>query len=370
MLVGHVWGTAHAYNFAEATESVGGRLLFGGGYGVYLFFALSGYLLFWPFAKRYFGDGRAIDLGHYARNRALRILPLYFVVMASVLLIQEEPGTLKQWLLFMTWSPNFSSETVGQVNGVVWSVVIELHFYTLLPLLAWGIARIARGRIARAALVLLALAAGTFALRYVTFFSDPGAADPLLRYSLPTTFFYFVAGMLLALVRLACTSGPPAWLRGPAGSANAWVAASAAIWLWIVTQLGQSWALTGSEAVAAVASFLLIGACVLPLRDGALPRGLDFRPLALVGVASYSLYLWHVPILQWMEEQNFGFLTRFPEVLAVAVPVCLLWGLASYAVIESPFLRLRQRWGSTAAQSAEPASPSASSNDSVSAVIS
>src|SRR6187402_426918 len=49
------------------------KLLFGGGFGVFFFFGLTGYLLFWPFAQRYFGDGDTVDLKRYASNRALRI---------------------------------------------------------------------------------------------------------------------------------------------------------------------------------------------------------------------------------------------------------------------------------------------------------
>src|SRR4051812_5781150 len=65
----HAWGLAHAYQPATR-ESYFGRVVFGGGFGVFLFFALSGYLLFWPFARRYFGGGAPIDLGRYAFNRA------------------------------------------------------------------------------------------------------------------------------------------------------------------------------------------------------------------------------------------------------------------------------------------------------------
>src|SRR5829696_7288440 len=71
------------------------------------------------------------------------------------------------------------------------------------------------------------------------------------------------------------------------------------------------------------AAFLIIGACVLPVRTGPVANALQWHPLALVGVASYSL--------------------------AVA--------LASYAVIESPFLRLRRQWARSAAKQEAPPHP-------------
>lgn len=44
-----------------------------------VFFALSGYLIFWPFVRRDFMDGAPLRLGRYYANRALRVLPLYIV---------------------------------------------------------------------------------------------------------------------------------------------------------------------------------------------------------------------------------------------------------------------------------------------------
>jgi peptidoglycan/LPS O-acetylase OafA/YrhL len=62
--------------------------------------------------------------------------------------------------------------------------------------------------------------------------------------------------------------------------------------LWLVVVRDYRWA-----PLAVLPCFLMVGAAVLRLRPGPLVRALEWRPLALVGVASYSLYLWHVPIL-------------------------------------------------------------------------
>src|SRR5690349_17938475 len=58
--VGHAWGLAHGYNADQTQGSYLARVLFGGGFGVFLFFALTGYLLFWPFARRHFGGGAPV----------------------------------------------------------------------------------------------------------------------------------------------------------------------------------------------------------------------------------------------------------------------------------------------------------------------
>src|SRR3954468_16576775 len=87
VLVGHVWGARHAFG-ATGTDDLLGRAIFGGGYGVFVFFALSGYLLFRPLADAVF-NGERVDLRRYAINRLLRTLPLYYVVVIVLLVLRR-----------------------------------------------------------------------------------------------------------------------------------------------------------------------------------------------------------------------------------------------------------------------------------------
>ena len=102
------------------------------------------------------------------------------------------------------------------------------------------------------------------------------------------------------------------------------------------------------------ASFLAIAACTLPLRDGPLVKALDWRPLVAVGVASYSLYLWHLPVIESLDDV---FATPpSPAVLAlVGVPASIAVALLSYRAIESPFLKLRRQWSRSSAAQEEAA---------------
>jgi peptidoglycan/LPS O-acetylase OafA/YrhL len=339
VMIGHAWGVAHDYG-RDASDGYLERIVFGGGFGVFLFFALSGYLLYWPFVRRDFGGGDRISLRTYARNRVLRILPLYYVAIVLLLLVQEDGGTREQWWRFLSLSENFSAATVGTVDGALWSVVVELHFYALLPLLAIAVARVARASLARAAVLLLAVGAASLAawLALVTFADAP---SPVWRYNLPATFFFFVPGMWLALLRLKLErDGRPAWLDGIAGGSLAWVAASAAVWLVVFVDYRLT-------PVAAVAAFLAVGACVLPLRSSVALRALEWRPLVALGVASYSLYVWHSRVLASLDTQP-----------ALAIPAAIVVAFVSYRLVELPFLRLRRRW-STASAPIEPATPAA-----------
>ena len=279
-------------------------LVFGGGYGVFVFFALTGYLLYRPFAR-----GGPIDLRRYALNRALRILPLYYVVLVTLLVLGAD-GNL---LVFATFSENFSTETIFGVDAPMWSLVIEVHFYLLLPFIA-----LVAGR--RAVLVLGGLAAASLVVRLVAFGMDPGAARTLLVYSLPAMFFFFVGGMLLAEWEPKIRQGPPAGLL---------LAVAAALWLLACWQ-------PRLDPLMAVSSACVVAAVVL----SRLPLG--WRPLALLGTASYSLYLWHLPLIEAIGSAEWSFL----GLLAVAGPVCVAVAFVSYRLVEEPFLRLRTRWAS------------------------
>ncbi len=142
----------HAFAIAVAFEgiftSAKNRLLLSGGLGVFLFFTLTGYLLFLPFLRSQVGEGRRVDLGTYARNRALRILPLYYAVVAILLILQPFDTDRSDWWRFALFIENFSRATATRLDSPIWSLVVELHFYVALPLLAWLIARVARRSLA------------------------------------------------------------------------------------------------------------------------------------------------------------------------------------------------------------------------------
>jgi peptidoglycan/LPS O-acetylase OafA/YrhL len=330
------------------------KILFGGGLGVFFFFGLTGYLLFWPFAQRYFGQGDVVDLGRYAVNRAVRILPLYYAVVIVVLAFDHVSGGV--WARFLTFTETTSSLTAGNFVGPAWSLVVEVCFYALLPLLAWGIARVARGRLAAGMAIILLLGAASLAVRIATVYV-PDPAEAIWRFNLPATFVFFVPGMALALLRVRWEERRLDLTGRSWGSADLWFAISLVVWVPVVL---VSYKL---DFLICLASFLAIAACTLPLRDGPLVRVLDWRPLVAVGVASYSLYLWHLPVIESLEDAFSS--TPGPAVLAlVGVPVSIAVALLSYRAIESPFLKLRRQWSrSSAAQEegtgdAEPAGAS------------
>jgi peptidoglycan/LPS O-acetylase OafA/YrhL len=341
VVVGHLWVLTRT----GAPALVGTywhRLVYGGGFGVFVFYALSGYLLFWPFVRAHFGDGGGgrgrVSLRRYALNRAVRILPLYYVAIVVLLVLQNGGGTAELWWRHALFVQAMWTDSLNAVDGSLWSVSVEIQFYVLLPFLAAGLARASgRSRLRAAALLLMAAVASDLLRRHLA-----GRNGDLWGYQLPTTFLFFVAGMTVALLRHAWEERPPPLLDGPLGSSTLWVLASLPMWALLIWRFDL-------QELAAVGGFLLVAALVLPLRRGAAVAALEWRPLAIVGVASYSVYVWHLPIMQAVGVAPGALGSSFPAVVVLVGGLSVVAGLASYRIIEAPVLRLRRRWAEGAA---------------------
>src|SRR3954449_5083972 len=207
VLVGHAYGWSHGWQNIYATYH--GRVLLSGGFGVFLFFALSGYLLFLPFARASFGGGGRIELGRYGLNRALRVILLYYVVIATFLALRGE-GLRGEWWRFALFLESFSERTVATVDGPVWSLVVEVQFYVLLPVFAWLLSRAARRSLTSAAVLVSALGIAALAVRLLTV-TQADSVTQVWRYSLPATCVFFFPGLLLALLRVHLDNPESYW---------------------------------------------------------------------------------------------------------------------------------------------------------------
>jgi peptidoglycan/LPS O-acetylase OafA/YrhL len=332
VLVGHTYasvGPAHAYS------GYFHRVLLGGTFGVYAFFVLSGFLLYRPFARAAFAEGSPVAVRSYLRNRALRILPLYYTALVLLIVAGGLGWGWSDWWSHALFIESFSHRTVFTVDPVMWSLVPEAEFYVALPLIAWLLTWVARGSLRRAAAITGLLAVASLSLRYGVYLGD-GKNIGVIQDSLPSLFVYFAIGMLLALLEVEWAGVRPRALDGITAHGDAWILAGLVCWLLVFVR--YRW-----EILAGAGTFLVIGACVLPLRRGRLLSVLEWRPLAGIGVISYSVYLWHVPLIQLVQRQ---LLSRpgFAGVLTVALPLTIAVAALSYSVVEVPFLRMRRPW--------------------------
>jgi peptidoglycan/LPS O-acetylase OafA/YrhL len=311
---------------------------FSGGYvGVDVFFVISGFLITGIIARE-FDEGR-FSLVRFYERRARRILPALFTVIAFVLAtaawlylpgdFEKVPRSALATLLFLAngW---FFTQTGYFAGGAetmpllhCWSLAVEEQFYIGFPILLWITARYApRWRLPAIAAVALV----SFAWAWWTQADNDGFAF----YLLPTRAWELFAGALLALGAV-----PPIerkWLREVAALIGL------AALLAPVFVYGHDTVFPGITALPPVLGTALL----LHTAPGCLVgRLLSLRIPVGIGLISYSLYLWHWPLIVFAEYALEGDLHGAESLAVIAAAFALAW--LSWRYVERPF-RTRGRF--------------------------
>ncbi len=349
--------TYHVDFFAAGlADSLGHRLLQQLRVGVWVFFALSGFLLYRPWAAAHLDGAKRPDLRSYLRNRALRILPAYwacltfFVFVSRAGLTFESPvGVLaRQYGLVQIYAR--SDAGLGTFRGLphTWSLAVELSFYVALPLYAALVGAVVRRRPGRA----FAVEVGGIAVLVAQWVAWTVATDgdAVRQQWLPNFSMAFGVGMLLAVLTTerGAATAVARILRSVARPALLWPAAAVALVVRSRFEIRAenglgSQVLYALAAVALVAPFALAGERA---GDSAIGRVLGHRVVVWLGTVSYGIFLWHYHIVAiarddwldapsgWNGEVTLG---------VVALAATLVGAAASWYVVERPALAWRRR---------------------------
>lgn len=331
---------------------------FSGGYiGVDVFFVLSGYLITGLLYNEYATAGRVRYLSFLAR-RLRRLLPAMFVMLLVVAMIA--PFLLSAYEARMqtgsfpfaaTWTSNFFFAFAEFDYFVAlqqrdlflhtWSLGIEEQFYVVWPwLIVAGFLFTTKVRNGPAsASVLLGLFAGVFAASLLLCLYWAQSWPLLGFYMMPARSWQFALGasVFIVLHPLADANGAgyARWLavtRMPASIIGMVLILGSAMLLHQEVTYPNYYALYPSLGAAAV---------ILAYKPGS-PAGMNrllaTGPFVWVGDRSYSLYLWHWPIL--LLGDAYG-LTSTPSGIALLVVLSLALSSMSYRFIERPFWKGR-----------------------------
>ncbi|HEY9307032.1 MAG TPA: acyltransferase [Microbacterium sp.] len=312
-----------------------------GGMGVSLFFFLSGYLittLLRAEADRF----DRISLGGFYLRRVLRIFPPMYIVIAVVIVLSligflpntMSPGGTASTALFFTnyWIIFEGHEGVPAGLGIFWSLAVEEHFYLIFPLMYIAM-RTWLPRRAHQVALLVALC--VLILGWRAFLWVNGADNLRLYYATDTRADALLWGSILAI------GFNPIYgevkLPKQAWAAPAIVLASAAVFYLSSRLPGQFVIGFTIQSLAAFGIFIPV---ILAPKNW-IGRFLNWKPVAWVGVISYSLYLMHRWTLEaavyWL-PQDLWVLGAF---LAIAAAVLLSWGIRAW--VEKPSEKLRKR---------------------------
>jgi peptidoglycan/LPS O-acetylase OafA/YrhL len=321
-----------------------------GGYtGVSLFFVISGFLLGGQFLAEMTG-GAPVGRREYARRRALRILPLYYsmVALGSVLAAHAPMDVLRglPYLAFLNAFPRFAP-SLGSFSGVWWSLATEVQFYVLLPVIAlllrpWALRKVALGGLVAYGAAYVALAGG---------YPWPTTVESrsFLAHSAFGQGPLFCFGWLAAGIhqRFGSRLRQSAWARRGVADGMLLIALlGIALLLRWTLMVGQFRDLT-TELIWHVPEGLLWAIVLLlvltPLR---LKPVFQNRALAWVGTISYALYLIHVPVIaalggavrSYAPGALVGWSGSTALLVTALTAVCFAVAWLAHVVIERPVL--------------------------------
>jgi peptidoglycan/LPS O-acetylase OafA/YrhL len=333
-----------------------------GGYvGVDVFFVISGYLIT-ALLLRDLQAGRFSFLDFWER-RLRRIMPALMVMVVvtlgvgGILMLPSDYAQLGKsvvaqallvanvffWRDDSTRGGYFGATSEDRPLLHTWSLAVEEQFYLLFPLVLWWLFRFERCR--KPAVLTMILAGGVMAGLALAIYGvafRPGAAF----YLLPTRAWELLGGALIAALPVAAY--PRHWLMREGAS-----------WLGLAGILLPCWLYTKETPFPGLAAVPpVVGAGLFIWGNARIPDGLvaltsagrimAWRPIVFIGLISYSLYLWHWPMLvlgQYWRLENFSpWYFRAGLVLASGVFAVLSWRW-----IETPFRRKRLMATRTAA---------------------
>ena len=322
------------------TVGIGWYALFNGGYGVSIFFVISGFLITSLLLQEQRKRGSISLRGFYLR-RAFRILPPLYFYIGFILLLGAAgriPLNREDVLSALFFFHNYAQHSTMWSLEHLWSISVEEQFYLVWPFILFGCMkkRGIEGRVAAAIFPAAVLLISPFARVFLGHHPKDSLMHTLGIKNLNYDFLMY--GCLIAL------------LQGTPRFESIYRIATRIWWLPPMLIAACSWATARYQnyfdlpfgytiSGAAIAIFLLW--CTRNSESMA-GRILNWGPIVKIGVLSYSIYLWQTLFLHASNFEVFGrytFISGFPgNWLGFFLAASF-----SYYVIEQPSLRLRSR---------------------------
>jgi len=348
--------------------------------GVSVFFLISGFLLYRPFAVSHLSGRTSPNVRKFWERRILRIVPAYWLaltvltyIIGSVSLGPGWQGIASHYLFLQIYFPSQVFNGITQA----WSLCTEVSFYFFLPFYAAvvGYRRTSHTRqLARELIGVVALYAISFGFRYwvlhlpiltvkhgrLVAICSPNCNSHPLESSLmldwlPSYLDLFALGMVLAVASawIVERGTEPSWLRHRlmpwiswAGAAVAFVVVSHVVAdhsiLYFVTPRSN----LERQALYGLFAFLLLLPAVFGPQDRTLVRRLlRSWPMVSLGVISYGIYLWHLDLIDqvvnWIGWEKGAI--PYWSLAAAVFGVSVAFASASYFGLERPILRMKTR---------------------------
>lgn len=310
--------------------------------GLFLFFSLSGYLIGRPFVASWLLGRELPSIRRYAERRVRRIVPLFWLVCAVLVIrLGVHGGQVGETLAVPAFAQWVGESTLRQHLQQAWTLDAELAFYALVPLLALLAARLpVRPGVPRLAV----LATTVVAL---------AAASLVALGAWPSTFDKTPVGALFAFAPGVALAAAEPWalprLRGTgAGRAIAWGLAALAVAAaaMLLGPIGREHPALRDGVGTLLAGGVVGALLVWQWTAGRAPRLLDNPPLRALGRWSYGIYVLHWPlmleIVRHMHRSGSARRTTL-ELLAMALPATIALAALTWRLVERPLIAAGHR---------------------------
>jgi peptidoglycan/LPS O-acetylase OafA/YrhL len=319
-------------------------------FGVTLFFLLSGFLLFRPFAAAAVRGTPGPRIGPFWWRRFLRIAPAYWLALSVTLaLISTRRASGTEWRSYLLLTQTYTGHDVDTYLTQMWTLAVEISFYACLPLASVVTRRIFRRAELTGQLCLVGFfAAAALAANLAMHAGWGDAAIGLLW--LPAYLDWFGLGMLLAIASCLPVDGPR-WRR----TLGDWASAPGTCWaigvglFWIATLPvagprnllpGTPWQWTTKHLLYGGTAFFFLLPVVLG-SSGWISRTLGSRVARWLGEISYGVYLWHLGLLlliqRWIGWHSFT--GHFWSLYVLTAVSATAVAATSWRLVERPLLR-------------------------------
>ncbi|HEY4383748.1 MAG TPA: acyltransferase [Ktedonobacteraceae bacterium] len=387
----HVNGLPWVGPYLDAAISTGSS-------GVTLFLVLSGFLLFLPYIRSLLFDNAWPSVKQFYLRRALRIMPAYYISLFLLIILTNQkylrPDHFKDLVLFLTFLMDSATSTYQRINTPFWTLAVEWQFYMILPWLALAMRPLVqRGSLKRRVWMLISCVGGVIiwgiASRFGGYFVT--TINTGITLGLPPTIFKaivallygiggrgphgkfledFGAGMVVAVCYImAHYSVVQGKWNTVLRRISPWLLVGSILWLYIIALWSTQTSMPASSnpIIAFIYNDTVIwtfsefgfalgyGSLMLAvLFSGSfVKRIFEWSPFRWIGLISFSMYIWHRPLLypfldaETSALSGWGILKLFCLGVAWIVIAIIPFSFGNFALIERPFMKfsdsLRQK---------------------------
>lgn len=311
-------------------------------------------------------------------RRVFRIFPAYYFSLAILVLLTNpallQPHNWPRLLPFLTFTMDYGNSLL--VNGPYWTLAVEFQYYLFLPLIALGISGLTRlvapeKRLHAVVGGLVAMIAWGLGTRW---WGEGFVVTPhtllnkvlFVVYGANGKFFEdFAVGMLIAVYYTALNNSPKKelylprtrrlipWLLGLCILLFAFAALCHYVQTWNYTWsfapgLFQVYPWT-TEFTFALSYGCVVLAILFYQPKGLLRRLFEWTPLRWIGLISYSLYIWHAPVLRVLQDKLGPTLIHLNHTVAIGLSwllgliISVIFCFFAYILIEKPGMQFSER---------------------------